>query len=81
MRTGHWEEGIHGRPKLKMQNPKPLAMVKKYFFFCIFKNLTFFVLLIINIMLLLTIFQHILTSVPIGINQCIWTLESRGQIR
>ena len=65
MRTGHWEEGIHGRPKLKMQNPKPLAMVKKYFFFfCIFKNLTFFVLLIINIMLLLPIFQHILASVP-----------------
>ena len=58
-------------------------MVKKYFFFFffIFKNLTLFVLLIINIMLLLPIFQHILDAVPIRINQYIWTSESREQIR
>ena len=48
---------------------------------CIFKNLTLFVLLIINIMLLLAIFQHILDAVPIRINQYIWTSESREQIR
>ena len=35
VRTGHWAGRIHGRSKLKMQNPRPLAMVKKYIF-CIF---------------------------------------------
>ena len=43
--------------------------------------LTLFALFIINIVLLLPVFQHILASVPMGIHQWIWTSESREQMR